>query len=1246
MNDNSNMNSMDDAAEKVAPTSDIALLNRSFLFDSDWYLQRYPDVAALGLDAAGHYCTKGWKLGYAPGPHFPAIRPDAEIAENPLLEALQNQTLRAPSFDRRLDGRDNPDFVPCPEPAFEEPGNYNAAHVGPGEVVQPSNPRRPCRFSGSVAVHLHLFHVDMVVDFRRWLEAIPVPFDLFVSVPHNSEVITAERAFAELGNVRRIVAAPFPNVGRDMAPMIAGFGRRLAPYDLVLHMHSKKSTHTPGKRDWSVQMAHHLLGTRGHAAAMMELFEDRPDLGMVFPVYHPSVRKQIKWGANFSTVRSLMARMGAPLKKTDLTPFPAGSFFAIRGEVLRPLLAGDFSFEDFGEEAGQIDGTLAHAIERLFPLLCRQLGYGFRQIRSARPYSLGSMVMDDEPYVSSRLAAFRTELAPALPRSGAPAGLRTTIFSGGPGATPLPYEHLFSDARYVFFQDGPVQGDGRCGHWQLRSLPGMAGEAWIPAAAAALAQDTDIAIWVDPAISVVDDLTPHVFSMMRDKATCARFGPLQACSVAAEIRRLAERHPTLELETALGLDAVDPELELSDTDLIVLDLRRPAMREMLGIWQAWAAGLAALPAAARALAFDLARGTHGTEVSRLYANGCDLRADPRLRHFGYSRAPHPYADVMPRLAELFHDGAVRPTAQQQQALSACVDIVLTVAPEDTGDALSRTLQRLESLADARCRVVIAATAALPAPLEAVIALHLARNPRDMRRDSPVDALRGDLVALLAPGILPTQGWVDQIVGRMMAAPDIRTAVPLVLSGLDEADGVWSGRLAEQCRKAADAWDMPDDLTAGDGSLPVVLRRADAAELLSAPLTGLAEALSGLSPRLVLQALMLAPSGKGPVLPMQARKFLDRVVRNYRTVSPRVSPVAFYLPQFHPFDTNDELWGAGFSEWRNVVRARPRFPGHHQPRLPGDLGYYDLRTPDTLRAQGELAELHGLHGMACYYYRFGEKRLMEAPTDVLLSDGTIPLRFFYCWANEDWTRAWDGRSDDVNLKQDYSAKTISLVLDDLVRACSDTRYIRQGGKPVFMIYQLNKLPDLRGTLQAFRDGMRERLGIELCLGTTYNAEFRPEWAELVDFVAQFPPHRTPRKTDRTLLKDDEGPRVHDPSREDFLESYSAVASQSLEALDMMPLLQPGVCPDWDNAARRAHRAHILVGATPQGFGKWTRSAAHAAEARWNTGETTTPLLFVNAWNEWAEGAVMEPYEDDGRANLVAFSGGMLWGREDG
>jgi lipopolysaccharide biosynthesis protein len=1228
--------------------SDVQLVRSSFLFDADWYLRRYPEVAALGLDAATHYCTSGWWRGYEPSAYFTTYGAQATLNQNPLVYALKELNLRNPAFDATINGEANPSFRPCPEPSFEKVGRGNSTHVGPGIIVPVADEQAICRFHESLAVHLHLFHIDMALDFRRLLDAIPVAFDLFISVSRNSEVIAAEAAFAEIGNARRIVAAAFPNIGRDIGPMIAGFGSRLSPYDLVVHMHSKKSQHTPGKRDWALQMGHHLLASRGHATGMLDLFADDPDLGLAFPVYHSSAQKQIRWGANFPACQKLMARMGVRLLEKDLTPFPAGSFFAIRGEVLRPLLAGEIGFSDFAPEAGQVDGTLAHAIERLFAILCRHLGYKFCQVRAARPYSLASMVLDDEPYRSDRLQSFRTDLAPTLPFGNAPGGLRVTLFSGGRMARSLPYEQLITDGRYVFFQDGSPDAETQRGQWSLQQIPAGGRPGWIPAAIDML-PETDIAIWIDPAIAVVDDISAHISAMLMAGNASAAFQHPHASTLEAEIERLEKRHPTDGISARVNEMLPNGKAArhiLIDPDLIVLDLRHTRMRDLLTCWQQTADALEGI-AEGQSLAFSIACAREGVTIETLTANGGGLRSDPRLRHFGLHHRPHPYADVMPRLARFVRSGKAAPTPMQRAAMALTLDLVLLVGPQDIPDAVARTLQRLASLADARCRCVIVKAAGANAAIGDVIEDHLSRNPLDILTESPARALRGDLVLILTPGALMTPGAAQALAEAAIAYPDASAFMPLPLSGRDETTGLWSDRLAADCRRFAGLLDGDGSApTIEQGHLPVLVRRNLAEDLLADlpedPGAFVAERILKQACRLILAALLLVPAGDcEQALPKKAQAFLERMVARDAVVKPIVAPVAFYLPQFHPFAVNDRLWGAGFSEWRNVVRGKPRFPGHRQPRLPGDLGYYDLRTAGALHAQAKLAELHGLHGMAIYYYRFGEQRLMHEPTDILLGDGTIPLRFFYCWANEDWTRAWDGRSDDVNLKQDYSPKTLSLIMDDLIRACSDSRYIRVDGKPVFMIYQLNKLPQPREMIAMFREGVRRRLGIEICVGTTYNDAFRPEWEELVDFIAQFPPHRTPRKESRELLRHEDKPHGVDPAREDFFEHYMAVCGQSLEAVSMYDKLQPGVCPDWDNSPRRENRAHILIGATAEQFGAWTRRAALATSGKLETGQLHAPFLFVNAWNEWAEGAVLEPYENDGRETLAAFSNKLPW-----
>jgi hypothetical protein len=336
-------------------------------------------------------------------------------------------------------------------------------------------------------------------------------------------------------------------------------------------------------------------------------------------------------------------------------------------------------------------------------------------------------------------------------------------------------------------------------------------------------------------------------------------------------------------------------------------------------------------------------------------------------------------------------------------------------------------------------------------------------------------------------------------------------------------------------------------------------------------------------------------------------------------SPKARLIAFYLPQFHPIPENDEWWGKGFTEWTNVARARPLFRGHYQPHLPADLGFYDLRLSETRKAQADLAREHGIHGFCYYHYWFNGKRLLERPFTEVLTSGKPDFPFCLCWANENWTRRWDGHDEEILVAQEYCEDDDKAHFRWLVDAFRDERYIKVDGKPLFLVYRANGLPDPVRTVSVWRNEAR-RSGVGelfLCrvesfagerddparIGFDASVEFQPDWCH-------FGPARRRGASD-----------VYD---------YASVVEKMMEREAPGYTRFPCVTPSWDNAARRRSGATILHGSTPQLYQNWLtrvlRTAGHC--------KGTDAVVFVNAWNEWAEGNHLEPCQRWGSAYLEA------------
>jgi lipopolysaccharide biosynthesis protein len=350
--------------------------------------------------------------------------------------------------------------------------------------------------------------------------------------------------------------------------------------------------------------------------------------------------------------------------------------------------------------------------------------------------------------------------------------------------------------------------------------------------------------------------------------------------------------------------------------------------------------------------------------------------------------------------------------------------------------------------------------------------------------------------------------------------------------------------------------------------------------------------------------------------------------------PQLHAIAFYLPQFHPISENDTWWGPGFTEWTNVTRARPQFRGHRQPRLPADLGFYDLRLPEAREAQADLAREYGLSAFCYYYYWFDGQKLLDRPLNEVLATGKPDFPFLLLWANEPWSRGWDGKARDILMPQNYRPGWATALAKDVAPFLRDPRYFLFQGAPVFLIYRPGHIPHRIEAFREFRVALAE-LGIpRVHFGGTWPAFGRdeplpPDPASLgFDSYVEFEPR---------LLRKFSG-QIRElfgqhPSFDGTVYDYNHGVDVALTALSepVLGTRHRGVTMGWDNTARRIHAGRAFHGATPSNFRRWLRGIV---EHELKTEGPPERLIFINAWNEWAEGTYLEPDQDFGRGWLEA------------
>lgn len=342
----------------------------------------------------------------------------------------------------------------------------------------------------------------------------------------------------------------------------------------------------------------------------------------------------------------------------------------------------------------------------------------------------------------------------------------------------------------------------------------------------------------------------------------------------------------------------------------------------------------------------------------------------------------------------------------------------------------------------------------------------------------------------------------------------------------------------------------------------------------------------------------------------------------------VKTLAFYLPQYHENPQNNEWWGEGFTEWTNTSKARPRFRNHYQPREPHtDIGYYDLSEIETMQKQARLAKQHGIYGFCFYYYWFSGERLLEKPVDLLLKHPEVDLNFCLCWANENWTKAWDGQNRHILMEQKYTESDPVRFIDDIKVYIDDPRYIRVEGKPLIVVYNPGQIPEIHKVFAAWRERARA-VGLgEILIWTCQTANNTAERLNICDCIdaeVEFPPHNM----------------WHDIIAVKGLNLYGRAANifNYRKLVRLLEHKKPGkekvplhrTCMmGWDNAARRSKMWTTFYAYSTRSFYRWMRLIIKDARQKFSPDER---FIFINAWNEWAEGTYLEPDRKYGYANI--------------
>lgn len=369
----------------------------------------------------------------------------------------------------------------------------------------------------------------------------------------------------------------------------------------------------------------------------------------------------------------------------------------------------------------------------------------------------------------------------------------------------------------------------------------------------------------------------------------------------------------------------------------------------------------------------------------------------------------------------------------------------------------------------------------------------------------------------------------------------------------------------------------------------------------------------------------------------------------------VKIIPFYLPQYHTIPLNDKCWGKGFTEWNNVKKAEPLFEGHDQPKIPLNNNYYNLLDDKTKEWQANIAKKYGIFGFCYYHYWFQDgQKLLEKPAEQMLQNENIDMPFCFCWANENWSKNWDGGNREIIMEQNYGSKEDwELHFQYLLKFFKDKRYITIDGRPLFIIYKPEQIVDIYQMTLYMRKRAKEEGFPDLCLAFQFPSYYADMYyrEDVFDYRIEFEPVYS--RNINSMKRPGTNQKVTMARKifgEDILSVYRKKRmnktrsawpkSQSLGMFfydEMWKIILnakwekdflPGCFVDWDNTPRNKHGV-MFTGFSIEKFSSYMKQIVQRAN------KEKKPLLFINAWNEWGEGAFLEPDEKYGYKKLEAI-----------